>query len=82
MGACQKKKKKTKVCFQVQVPFADSFPFSSAIVRWSQAFTRKTQMLNRCTPISVVQKEPLCPAYTSPTPRAKSTNGSDISARR
>lgn len=39
-----------------------SIPSSSAFVRWIQAFTSKTQILNRCTSVSVVQKQPLYPA--------------------
>ena len=40
-----------------------SIPFSSAFVRWVRAFTSKTQILNQCTSVSVVQKQPLCPAW-------------------
>ena len=39
-----------------------SIPFSSAFVRWIQALTRKTQILNRCTSVSLVEKQSLCPA--------------------
>lgn len=37
-----------------------SFSFSSAFVKRIQAFTSNKRILNWCTLISVVQKEPLC----------------------